>query len=570
MKQYYYKEHSGDEPKGPFSESKMERLRSKGIITPDMLVTVQQDGDWKPVAAEKSLRLYPKNRYGAVLLLLAVNWLVYFFAIDRSLQGQDQVLNGMASYWSCMEDHEWWRCLTGLFVAPDLGILIFSTVTLLLLGVMVAPVMGFSGFLLFYILCGLISTVLYLPLASYQASSDGIFSWMLASLFRELPVPGMLASACGIASASIVLCSHRRRFGINAGSWSGLILVGAAAFFAISFAQDIFLFMALFGAVIGGFLSLPGSIKYNMFLRRESGQADFRIRLRDQWHLTFAVIALLGIATASYLISGNNGGLASCKTAWQYGWTNGDADNSPEAAEAMLAAAKRGYPDACEAVGYRYLKGLDYPPNRNEAVKWFTLAAERGHPRSQYELANAFKEGRGAPASDEQALAWLRKSAEAGYGPAVQALAVSYLNGSLGIHDPAKGAALLEQCMAGRRLFEPASEAAYILGTLYARGEGVGKNPEKAFELYAKAAEQGMADAQWKLALCYKTGAGVESDPVQAVRWMQKAAQQGHAESARTLDGLRKMLPFGSRMPEGSPPPAPTEQKTQSSSSPQT
>lgn len=554
MKQYYYKEHAEASPKGPFSESKMERLRSKGIVTPEMLVTVQQDGDWKPVADEKSLRPYPKNRYGAILLLLAVNWLVYFFVSDRSPQDQEQTLNGMASYWACMEDHEWWRCLTGLFVAPDLGILIFSSLSLLLLGVMVAPVMGFSGFLLFYILCGLISTILCLPLASYPASSDGIFSWMLASLFLEFPIPGMLASSCGIASAAIILCSHRRRFGINAGTWSALMLVGAAAFFALSFSQNVFLFITLFGAIVGGFLALPSFIKYNMFLRRESGQTEFRISMRDQWHLSFTVIALLGIATASYLISGDKGGLASYKTAWQYGWTNGDTDNSPQAAEAMLTAAKRGYPAACEAVGYRYLKGLDYPPNRKEAVKWFTLAAESGYPRSQYELANAFKEGRGTQASDKQALAWLRKSADAGYGPAVQALAVSYLNGSLGIHDPAKGAALLEQCMAGMRLFEPAKEAAYILGTLYARGEGVGKDPAKAFELYTKAAEQGMADAQWKLALCYKTGEGVASDPVKSIQWMQKAAAQDQPDAIRTLHALRKMLPFSEDTPEADAP----------------
>lgn len=550
MKQYYYKEHSGDESKGPFSESKMERLRAKGIITPDMLVTVQQDGDWKPVSEEKSLRLYPKNRYAAVLLLVAVNWLVYFFVSDRSLQGQEHVLNGMASSWACMEDHEWWRCLTGLFVAPDIATLIFSTTILFMLGVMVAPVMGFSGFLLFYILCGLISTILCVS----SGMSYGNSFWMPGSFFRMSPVPGMSASACGIAAAAIVLCSRRLRFGINTGTWFGL---GIAVFFLSYAARDMFLYMLTFTTLVGlaaGFLlTLPVWFNYKKLLRRDPSPADFRIRLRDQWHWAFTVLALLGIAAGSYIINGDKGGMASYETARQYGWMDGETNNSPQAAEAMLAAAKRDYPDACEAVGYRYLKGLDYPPSQREAVKWFTRAAECGYPRSQYELANAFKEGRGTQASDEQALALLRKSAEAGYGPAVQALAVSYLNGSLGIHDPAKGAALLEQYMAGRPLFEPAKEAAYILGTLYERGEGVGRNPEKAFELYTQAAEQGLAAAQWRLALCYKTGDGVASNPVKAVEWLEKAEAQQHTEAAKVLNELRKMLPFSGRVPAAAP-----------------
>lgn len=565
MKQYYYKEHSGTEPKGPFSAAKMERMRAKGVVTPDMLVSVQQDSDWKPVADEKSIRLYPKNRYGAVLLLIAVNWLVYFFVTDRSLQGGAQTLNGMASYWACVMDHEWWRCLSGLFVAPDLGTLVFSTAMLFLLGVTVAPVTGFSGFLLFYILCGLASTLLCMPLLTSSDEAYGIFSWMLHSSFIAFPIPGMLAASCGIAAAAMVLCPSRRRFGIHAGTWGSLSLIGIAVFFASWFSQDIFLFIIMLGTVVGLLLSLPGFFKYRMLLRQEPVQTDFRIRLRDQWHLSFAVLALLGVAVASYLITGDKGGLASYETARQYGWADGETNNSPQASEAMLAAAERGYPDACELAGYRYLKGLDYPPNQREAVKWFTRAAECGFPRSQYELAIAFKEGRGTRPSDARSLAWLRQSADAGYGPAVQALAVSYLSGSLGVHDPAQAAKLLERCISGGFLFEPANDAAYILASLYARGEGVEKNLEKAFELYSKAAAQGMADAQWRIALCYRDGEGVKGNPAKAVEWLEKAAAQGHRESIRILDSLRTMLPFSGHSPAAENPETPTGQALPSS-----
>ena len=53
-----------------------------------------------------------------------------------------------------------------------------------------------------------------------------------------------------------------------------------------------------------------------------------------------------------------------------------------------------------------------------------------------------------------------------------------------------------------------------------------------------KAAEQGVAKAQYNLALCYAKGNGVAKDKAEAVKWFRKAAEQGHEKASEALDLL--------------------------------
>lgn len=56
-----------------------------------------------------------------------------------------------------------------------------------------------------------------------------------------------------------------------------------------------------------------------------------------------------------------------------------------------------------------------------------------------------------------------------------------------------------------------------------------------AAEWMLKAAEQGMADAQYLMGVIYAEGIGVEFDDDQAVYWLQKAASQGQSDAAKFL-----------------------------------
>ncbi len=67
------------------------------------------------------------------------------------------------------------------------------------------------------------------------------------------------------------------------------------------------------------------------------------------------------------------------------------------------------------------------------------------------------------------------------------------------------------------------SSAQYMVGYLYARGEGVVTNSGKAARWYRKAAAPGDPDAQLNLGLLYVTGVGVKKSSVSAYKWFALA-----------------------------------------------
>lgn len=56
-----------------------------------------------------------------------------------------------------------------------------------------------------------------------------------------------------------------------------------------------------------------------------------------------------------------------------------------------------------------------------------------------------------------------------------------------------------------------------------------------AAEWMLKAAKQGMADAQYLMGVTYAEGIGVEEDDEKAIGWLKKAVAQGHGDAATFL-----------------------------------
>jgi len=81
----------------------------------------------------------------------------------------------------------------------------------------------------------------------------------------------------------------------------------------------------------------------------------------------------------------------------------------------------------------------------------------------------------------------------------------------------------------------------YFLGVCYANGEGVKRDAATAVRMYRKAAEQNLAQAQWRLGLCYYRGEGVARDAIEAYVWFSLAAKTD-SEAARNRDRLEKEL----------------------------
>jgi TPR repeat protein/serine/threonine protein kinase len=77
--------------------------------------------------------------------------------------------------------------------------------------------------------------------------------------------------------------------------------------------------------------------------------------------------------------------------------------------------------------------------------------------------------------------------------------------------------------------------AQFNLGVCYARGEGIEKNEAQAVHWYRKAADQGYALAQFNLGFRYDNGLGVDTDKSVAVLWYRKAAEQGQSDAQCNL-----------------------------------
>jgi hypothetical protein len=78
-------------------------------------------------------------------------------------------------------------------------------------------------------------------------------------------------------------------------------------------------------------------------------------------------------------------------------------------------------------------------------------------------------------------------------------------------------------------------EASYHLGWLYANGNGLRVDIDKAIYWWQRSAFQGHADAMFALALAYTNGEGIKKDHHEAFKWYRKAAENGHGDAREII-----------------------------------
>jgi hypothetical protein len=122
---------------------------------------------------------------------------------------------------------------------------------------------------------------------------------------------------------------------------------------------------------------------------------------------------------------------------------------------------------------------------------WEPLAGA-GDPDALFDLAQLYRHGRGVAADPSRAKQLLRQSARQGHIPAQTLL------GRLLIEDGAMDEAarwLAPAALAGD------ARARFLMGTLYANGDGVGRDPALAFAYLSAARAAGVADAAASLVI---------------------------------------------------------------------
>ncbi len=135
----------------------------------------------------------------------------------------------------------------------------------------------------------------------------------------------------------------------------------------------------------------------------------------------------------------------------------------------------------------------------------------------------------------QHALRHFRQACEDGVMSACYDLGVLYEQGEVVGRDIERAFELYETaCLAE----DPDEVACNNLAVMYQQGEAVEQDTERAAELYRRACEQGSMLGCRNLAKRYVDGRGVEKNPVRAGALLEKACQLGHAEACPQLTYL--------------------------------
>lgn len=171
------------------------------------------------------------------------------------------------------------------------------------------------------------------------------------------------------------------------------------------------------------------------------------------------------------------------------------ADYKP-ALEIFLWHARNGNAEAQAAAASFYKEGLFVTPDPRRYAAWAFLAARNGNRRAQLELGLLYRKSDQLPADDDEAEKWLRAAADQGVADATNELGVMALypfGKSRQANPPQAFRYFTEAAAAG------STHALVNLGDAYLNGIGVGRDRNRAQEVYTAAAARGHVLARQRL-----------------------------------------------------------------------
>ena len=191
---------------------------------------------------------------------------------------------------------------------------------------------------------------------------------------------------------------------------------------------------------------------------------------------------------------------------------------------------------------------INHPWLHNSAEEQLPFA-ESGDPIAQYLMSSFYATGEGGVEKDlVVAVEWLKKSAAQKY-PRAQLTYAGMLakgageSGRLVKRDELRAVRILEALSGGgeggREANVIAGQAAMWLGAIYAMGgDEIGKNPEKSYIWYERAAQLENSEAQYLLGIAFsgeEWGLDLDENPQKAAEWWQKSAALGYAAAQYAL-----------------------------------
>jgi TPR repeat protein len=209
--------------------------------------------------------------------------------------------------------------------------------------------------------------------------------------------------------------------------------------------------------------------------------------------------------------------------------------------------AENGDSAAQTALGQRYESGNGVAKDLEAAFTWYQRAARGGDPLGQFLLGQMYETGAlGAP-EFARAAEWYMRAAARGQASAQAGLAKLYEEGR-GVEQSFDKAARWYSLAA---LQWDAADR-YPLGAAFATGrtETGATSQREAIKWFQRAAQLGVAEAQFDLGRAHELGHGVGQDAAAAQIWYRQAAEQGHERAAEAFARLSGLAP-GATPPEG-------------------
>lgn len=228
------------------------------------------------------------------------------------------------------------------------------------------------------------------------------------------------------------------------------------------------------------------------------------------------------------------------------GW--GTAKDVRRAAQFLRTAASRNQPGAMLRLGLACFYGkMGFARNskvQQEGIKWLTRAAESAnevYPQAPYELAKIYEAGyKDIVFSDHQYAAQLYvKSAELNYIPAATIVGQAYEYGKLGC--PQDAALSIHYYTIAALGGDPKAMLAMCAWYMVGAEPVLPRNEEEAYEWAIRAAQRGLAKAQFAVGYFMENGIGVERDILQSTNWYRKAAEGGDKRAIERLDRSKKV-----------------------------
>lgn len=230
-------------------------------------------------------------------------------------------------------------------------------------------------------------------------------------------------------------------------------------------------------------------------------------------------------------------------TCTERGW--GCRKDSSKAVQFFKKAAAQGHPGAMFRLAIAELNGdLGFKKNAKEGVKWIKLSADMAtpeFPHALHELALLHERGIDNVIflDPDYACELLAQAAELGYAPSAYKLGVNYEYGKMGCPQDA-GLSIHMYNIAAQQNHK---EACFALCAWYLVG-APGILPQSDTEAYLwakKAAEQGLAKAEYAAGYFLEMGIGTKRNLPEAKAWYQSALEHGDKRASTRLASMGRI-----------------------------